>query len=500
MVEEEVDNILSNVPELVDVDVIGSSYENRDILSIRITNEDAPQQKAKTLVVAQHHGREGVTVNTAIYFMQWLVNNYGVDAQITEYIDTQEIYVIPTLNPDALNYIYNNSDYWLRKNLRPYDDDGDGLIDEDTYEDVNDDGHVTQWEVWVKGPGDSLTFEYQYYEGIDNDGDGLVNEDWIGHTDLNRNYATYWGLENYGASRDPLSQVYGGASAFSEPETQAFRDFALQHNFAMSYSLHTGINATYFVTNSVGNWIEGSLYSQMWADYEDILPPGFNDYLDYSTTGNEVARPSALSGGWGDWMYAERDCVVPITFEIFRNATSESEDLYYVHEENSTHVIMEWNGIFEYFSPDEPYIESLWLDLIPAFDYLLEQTPRIEVSTPSAYLLDTTVTATMTVTCLSPRIETVDLVEVQLLNGTMLDWMPSIAADTSLGSEFYLNFDSVADGYNVTIRVGNEFTGYRRFLVSFSADGFGLDPIIIGGVTIAVVAVVIVVIYLIRKR
>ncbi|MHA2424914.1 MAG: M14 family zinc carboxypeptidase, partial [Candidatus Thorarchaeota archaeon] len=349
MVEEEVQNILSTAPEIVNVEVIGQSIENRDLLSIRITNEDALQQKAKTLVVAHHHGREGVTVNTAIYFMQWLVNHYGLDDQITEYIDTQEIYVIPTLNPDALNYIYNNSDYWLRKNLRPYDDDGDGLIDEDTYEDVNDDGYVTQWEVWTKGPGDTLTFDYQYYEGIDNDGDGEINEDWIGHTDLNRNYATLWGRENYGASRDPLSQVYGGTSAFSEPETQAFRDFALQHSFAMSYSLHTGINATFFVTNSANNWIEASLYSQLWEDYEDLLPAGFNDYLDLSAAENNAARPAALSGGWGDWMYAERDCLAPITFEIFRNATSESEAMYYVLEENSTHVIMEWNGIFEYF-------------------------------------------------------------------------------------------------------------------------------------------------------
>jgi len=61
MVEEEVENILSTVPELVDVEVIGQSYEGRDILSIRLTNEDAPQQKAKTLVVAHHHGREMVT-------------------------------------------------------------------------------------------------------------------------------------------------------------------------------------------------------------------------------------------------------------------------------------------------------------------------------------------------------------------------------------------------------------------------------------------------------
>ncbi len=500
MVEDEVDNILTEVPEIVDVEVIGQSYEGRDILSIRITNEEAPQQKAKTLVVAHHHGREGVTVNTAIYFMQWLVNGYGNDAEITEYIDTQEIYVIPTINPDALNYIYNTSDHWLRKNLRPYDDDGDGEIDEDPYEDVNADGYVSQFEIWTKGPGDSLNYEGEYYEGIDNDGDGQINEDWIGHTDLNRNYDTYWGLEAYGASRDPLSQVYGGTSAFSEPETQAFRDFALQHNFAMSYSLHTGINATFFVTNTGGNWIEGGLYSQMWEDYEDILPAGFNDYLDYPSTEKDLARPAALSGGWGDWMYAERGCVAPITFEIYRNASHSIPSLYYQVEENSTHVIMEWKGIFEYFSPREPYIDDLWEDLIPSFEYLLEQTPRLTVTVPSAYVLADVVTVTVTATCLSPRIGTVDTIQAQHLNGTMTDWMPAIQADSSLSSEMYLNFDSVAEGSNTTFRIGNEFSGYQRFLVSFVGDTFLLDPLLIGGISIAVVAIVIVVVYLIRRK
>ncbi|MFW9910583.1 MAG: M14 family zinc carboxypeptidase [Candidatus Thorarchaeota archaeon] len=369
MVQQEVENIHSNVPELVDVDVIGQSYEGRDILSVRITNEEVPQQKAKTLVVAHHHGREKVTVNTAIYFMQWLVNSYGVDSQITEYIDTQEIYVIPTMNPDALNFIYNYSDHWLRKNLRPYDDDGDGLVDEDPYDDANDDGYVTQWEVYEKGPGGHLNYLYSYYEGDDDDGDGLYNEDWVGLVDLNRNYASNWGIEPT-ASLDSMSQVYAGELPFSEPETQAFRDFALNHKFGMAYSLHTGINATYFVTNNYGDWAQGALYSQMWNDYKDILPPNFNYYLDFSANNNHARAPSITSGGWGEWMYHVLDCLAPITFEIYNNASSESEELYYIHEENSTHLIMEWNGIYEYFSPDEPYIESLWLDLIPSFEYL----------------------------------------------------------------------------------------------------------------------------------
>ena len=44
-VEEEIENIHSSVPELVDVEVIGCSYQGKNISSIRITNELSPHHK-----------------------------------------------------------------------------------------------------------------------------------------------------------------------------------------------------------------------------------------------------------------------------------------------------------------------------------------------------------------------------------------------------------------------------------------------------------------------
>ena len=131
-VDEEIELIHSTVPELVDIEVIGESYQGRNITCIRITNELNTEQKAKTQVNAHHHAREQITVELSLRFIIYLLNNYGENETITEYVDTQEIYVIPTLNPDGLERVVNEEDYWLRKNLRPYDDDGDGLIDEDS--------------------------------------------------------------------------------------------------------------------------------------------------------------------------------------------------------------------------------------------------------------------------------------------------------------------------------------------------------------------------------
>ena len=72
--DEEIEMIHSSVPELVDLEVIGESYEGRNISCLRITNEQNTVQKAKTLIVAQHHGREQITVEMALRFMLRLLN------------------------------------------------------------------------------------------------------------------------------------------------------------------------------------------------------------------------------------------------------------------------------------------------------------------------------------------------------------------------------------------------------------------------------------------
>ncbi|MFW9960666.1 MAG: M14 family zinc carboxypeptidase, partial [Candidatus Thorarchaeota archaeon] len=258
--DEEIDSIHNLVPGLIDVEIIGESFEGRNITCLRITNELNTVQKAKTLIVAQHHGREQITVELALRFILWLLNGYGIDAMLTEYVDTQEIYVIPTLNPDALEIVVNDGNHWLRKNLRPYDNDGDGQFGEDDAEDVDGDGWISNFLVYEKDYPTEVPsifdYDWEYWEGIDNDNDSLYNEDEVGLVDLNRNYPTFWDLGN----TDVITQEYRGTDPFSEPETQAFRDFAQKHKFAMAYSLHSGTNATFFVQDTSFNWVRPTLY------------------------------------------------------------------------------------------------------------------------------------------------------------------------------------------------------------------------------------------------
>jgi len=497
-IDEEIENILASVPELVDVEVIGESYQGKNITSIRITNEQNTVQKAKSLVVAQHHGREQITVEMALRFILRLLNGYGEDATLTEYVDTQEIYVIPTLNPDALDVVVNEGNHWLRKNLRPYDNDGDGLFGEDDAEDVNGDGAISGYDVYSKNnPGE--TYLYTYYEGIDNDEDGKINEDEVGLVDLNRNYPTFW----EGGDTDVTTQVYRGTAPFSEPETQAFRDFALEHRFAMAYSLHSGINATYFPADESDHWFEGALYYGMASDYSTILPDGFNNIAGYPQSLDDRIK-STTYGGWGEWMYTERGCTVPITFELFTNASVHEDDATVIEYENSTHIIRKWDGIYGYFNPVEEGINALWTDITGAFDYLLEMTPRVEFDA-------TTITGdinaggevdiTLSMECLSPRLGSKNPILVLDEDGDELDSLISLGAAQTIINypSFVLAEDLDSSGY--TILVGCNYTGYTQFLLTAGSPSSGIDPLVLAaiGVGLTVVLVAIVVIFM-KKR
>ncbi|MHA1346294.1 MAG: M14 family zinc carboxypeptidase, partial [Candidatus Heimdallarchaeaceae archaeon] len=102
-IDMEINRFHELVPELIDMEVIGQSYLGNNLTSLRITNELRTNQKAKTLVVAQHHAREPISAEAALRFIIYLLNKYQVNDDITEFIDNQEIYVIPTLNPDGLD-------------------------------------------------------------------------------------------------------------------------------------------------------------------------------------------------------------------------------------------------------------------------------------------------------------------------------------------------------------------------------------------------------------
>ncbi|HBE41111.1 MAG TPA: peptidase M14, partial [Bacteroidales bacterium] len=135
-----------------------------------------------------------------------------------------------------------------RSGLMPYDNDRDGLFDEDGADDMNGDRNISQirrknpdgaYKTDPKDPrrmirvepGEKGEYDLLGMEGIDNDGDGQINEDGPGGYDGNRDWGFNW-EPNYvqsGAHKYP----------FSQPENKAVRDFGINHrNITGAQSFH----------------------------------------------------------------------------------------------------------------------------------------------------------------------------------------------------------------------------------------------------------------------
>jgi len=178
-------------PEIAKLYDIGDSWEktqgiaDRDIWAMKISDNVTVEEKeeAEVLYMGCHHAREIITPEIIIYFMHYLVDNYGADPQVTFLVDNRQIWLVPMVNPDGHEYAFE-VDLWWRKNRR-------------------------------------------------NNGDGTYG------VDLNRNYGYKWGYDDIGSSPFTWSEVYRGPAPFSEPETQAIRDLVQAHNFVISLSYHS---------------------------------------------------------------------------------------------------------------------------------------------------------------------------------------------------------------------------------------------------------------------
>ncbi len=252
----------ANYPDLADLDVMGTSIEGRNIYVLRISdNVTLNEGEPEVLIMANHHAREIMTVDVTLRFAVYLLENYGTDPVITDLIDNRDIYIAPMINPDGHVYVEQHhtgdSDYWWRKNRR---DNGDGFY------------------------------------GVD----------------LNRNYGYEWGYNNIGSSPSTSSEVYRGTGPFSEPETQAVRDFTNNHRFTMWLSYHSYGELLLYP------WGYAALYT---ADHPVFLALGdtlvsSNGYFAGNTAMGAIYETNGDSDDWGYGDTSGRDPVFAFTPEI----------------------------------------------------------------------------------------------------------------------------------------------------------------------------------------
>jgi len=327
----------SKYPDLVDLYSVGQSFEGRDIWQVTIASKKGGTHTDRPafFIEGGRHAGEISGIEATLYLIHHVLTRYGSDPEITRLVDTKTIYARPMNNPDGSS-VYHLTAQTLRSTVRPTDNDGDGLLDEDAGEDLDGDGFIRQMRKmvgkgkgnWIKDPKDpkgramrrvrDREGDYDVHsEGIDNDGDGRYNEDGIGGLDLHRNYP-----ENWRPMREETGRGYtqGGAGDYplSEPETRAVFLFLLTHpNVAIVNSLDTAVPM--ILRGPSTSRSEETIFA---ADLELIrrfdakgleitgYPWAGDTYEVYATRGGinpitgEPARPTPLFGHGPDFGYS----------------------------------------------------------------------------------------------------------------------------------------------------------------------------------------------------
>jgi carboxypeptidase T len=171
-------------PQTARLFTIGQTLEGRNIYALKISDNAAlDEDEAEVLFVGCHHAREWISVEVPFLLGKYLLDHYTTDADVRKVVNESEVWIVPLVNPDGLEYSIRYYRYW-RKNRR-----------------LNTDGSF----------------------GVD----------------INRNYDYAWGYDNEGSSPEPASDIYRGSAPFSEPETQAIRDFFGQREFQALVSYHS---------------------------------------------------------------------------------------------------------------------------------------------------------------------------------------------------------------------------------------------------------------------
>jgi hypothetical protein len=281
-------------PQLTELYSIGETLQGTPLMVLEITNKETGKalEKPGYYYDGNIHAGELTGAEVALHFAWYLLAKYGEDPRVTRLVDTRTLYVRPKFNPDGAD-VALTSVHSPRSTPRPYDEDSDGLLDEDPPNDLDGDGAITRMRIrnpgglWKQSPQDPRVmvrrgdgevdgeFYDLYSEGIDDDGDGYFNEDDVGGIDMNRNFPRNWGLE--------FEQSGAGPYPLSEPETRATIEFINGHrNITGVFHGHTSGGFLYRLPSTT-SWDNFDM-----ADQNLILELS----QKYGTTTGQPVRPS----------------------------------------------------------------------------------------------------------------------------------------------------------------------------------------------------------------
>ncbi len=250
----ELDQAVLDHSEILRVYDLGPTWEtlhkgqDRRIWAVKITDQpevEEPDEPA-LLFIGNTHAREVLTVEIPLELIHDLTDAYGTDPQITEWVDSREIWVVPMLNPDGHHTVAENNAMW-RKNR-------------------NRNGAFLAWKWGV---------------------------------DLNRNWSYQWGYDEIGSSSWKFMETYRGVAPLSEPEAQAMVPLVEENDFALCISYHSyGDLFLYTWSYRRADTPDHALFQALGEE-----ATRFNGYLAGNPKSGAIYT---ANGEWDDFMYGER--------------------------------------------------------------------------------------------------------------------------------------------------------------------------------------------------
>ncbi len=243
--------------EIAKVVNVGESLNGQEILALKVTKNATKVKDGKrpaVMYMGTQHAREWITPEMVRRLMHHVLDSYGSDPEITQLVDTTELWFLPVANPDGYDFTFTEGNRLWRKNLR----------------DNNGDGQITI-------------------------GDGV---------DPNRNFATNWGYDNEGSSIDAASDTYRGTGPNSEPETQALDNLFKRVGFEFFINYHS---AAELLLYGIGHQVstpspDDVIYAAMAGTDESSAIPGYDPDISaelYTTNGDTDTHMQVQYGTLG---------------------------------------------------------------------------------------------------------------------------------------------------------------------------------------------------------
>ncbi|XP_071094185.1 carboxypeptidase D-like [Haliotis cracherodii] len=96
-------DMVNQNPTISKLHAVGQSVQNRTLWAVQISDKINETEVGEPMFkyVGNMHGNEVISRQVLIYLIQYLLEQYGKDARVTHIVDSTNVFIMPTMNPDG---------------------------------------------------------------------------------------------------------------------------------------------------------------------------------------------------------------------------------------------------------------------------------------------------------------------------------------------------------------------------------------------------------------